>query len=178
MIYVKQGMRGNPVKSWQEILNRLGSKFGLSRKLVTDGIFGSGTKSATVKFQMHLGVTPDGVVGTQTYTALRKRYPYVSTGYLTQGKTAPPVAYARVETVKTYSQSKDPTYVAPNIRPATVRTYTPPTIPRKTPVFRSDSTVKTVKESINPPLVVEEHKSGFGLPLALVAGLLAYLKFS
>jgi peptidoglycan hydrolase-like protein with peptidoglycan-binding domain len=172
MIYVKQGMRGNPVKSWQEILNRVANKIGLTRKLVTDGIFGAGTKNATIKMQIHLGVSPDGVVGTQTYTALRKKYPYISTGYLTQGKYAPPVAYDRVATVPTYSQTKDPTFKMPDLAPPTPK-YTQT---RRTPVFRKDSTVQTVLKE-NTPAPVEK-KAGVGLPLAIGAGLIAYMKFS
>jgi hypothetical protein len=56
---LKKGSRGNEVKELQEFL-------GLS----ADGIFGSGTESAVVKWQSQNGLTADGIVGPATWDAM------------------------------------------------------------------------------------------------------------
>lgn len=58
---IKQGSSGSEVKSLQ---NKLIEKGYLKDK--ADGIFGSKTKAAVIKFQSDNGLTADGIVGTQT----------------------------------------------------------------------------------------------------------------
>lgn len=56
---LKKGTRGNLTKLLQE---KLGIK--------ADGIFGNDTKNAVIKYQKQHGLTPDGVVGTNTWKKL------------------------------------------------------------------------------------------------------------
>lgn len=62
----KKGDRGSDVKAWQTRLNKgtaQGKKFPAG---TADGIFGSGTETATKAFQAYANLTPDGVVGPNT----------------------------------------------------------------------------------------------------------------
>lgn len=56
---LREGDRGDIVKFLQELL-----------KLPADGIFGSGTQAAVIKFQESNGLTADGIVGAMTWDAL------------------------------------------------------------------------------------------------------------
>ena len=71
-IFLKEGDFGTNVELLQSILKKLGF---YSRKI--DGIFGQSTKEAVIKFQKNFGVTPDGIVGENTFARLR---PYIN-GY-------------------------------------------------------------------------------------------------
>ncbi|MDF2548548.1 MAG: hypothetical protein K0R93_3446 [Anaerosolibacter sp.] len=62
---LKLGDRGQDVREVQERLNTLGFDAGLE-----DGIFGESTRQAVMQFQRSKGLTPDGIVGPNTYTAL------------------------------------------------------------------------------------------------------------
>lgn len=62
----KYGSSGNEVRSIQTRLTELGY---FSGKI--DGIFGSQTKNAVVKFQKDYGLTADGIAGSETLKALR-----------------------------------------------------------------------------------------------------------
>lgn len=64
---LKMGCSGDDVKRLQETLNKLGFKCG-----TPDGIFGAKTKTAVMVFQSAYGLKADGIVGTQTRTALQK----------------------------------------------------------------------------------------------------------
>lgn len=64
---LKEGSKGNRVKSLQKALNKLGNK------LVVDGIFGEKTKEAVKKLQKEAKITVDGVYGNNTANALQKR---------------------------------------------------------------------------------------------------------
>jgi peptidoglycan hydrolase-like protein with peptidoglycan-binding domain len=64
IVTVQQGSRGSAVKAAQVELNEYG--YGLT----VDGIFGSGTSSATVAFQRSRGLTADGIIGPNTWLAL------------------------------------------------------------------------------------------------------------
>ena len=57
---IRLGSKGTEVVAWQTDLNTQG--YGL----VTDGIFGSKTETATKDFQAKYGLTADGIVGEQT----------------------------------------------------------------------------------------------------------------
>ncbi len=61
----KIGSRGDEVLAIQQRLNSLG--YG---SIAEDGIFGTGTQSALIKFQRDRGLTPDGIAGAQTLKAL------------------------------------------------------------------------------------------------------------
>ena len=62
----KYGSSGSEVRSIQTRLTELGY---FSGKI--DGIFGSQTKNAVVKFQKDYGLTSDGIAGSETLKALR-----------------------------------------------------------------------------------------------------------
>lgn len=61
----RKGARGNITRLIQERLNSLGYNCGK-----VDGIFGDGTYVAVIAFQEAHGLTPDGVVGQNTWRAL------------------------------------------------------------------------------------------------------------
>jgi peptidoglycan hydrolase-like protein with peptidoglycan-binding domain len=61
---VKMGSRGEDVTSLQNLLN--GQGYGLS----ADGIFGAKTLAAVQDYQRNMGLTVDGIVGTNTWGAL------------------------------------------------------------------------------------------------------------
>ena len=62
---LKQGSRGEDVKTVQEKLKRWGYYTGS-----VDGIYGPATKKAVEYFQRKNGLTADGIVGSKTYAAL------------------------------------------------------------------------------------------------------------
>lgn len=64
---LKVGATGNKVKDIQYKLNIIGYSSG-----IVDGVFGSNTKSAIIKFQKDFGLIGDGIVGKDTYNALDK----------------------------------------------------------------------------------------------------------
>ena len=61
----RRGSRGEEVRQIQTVLK--------DRELYTgniDGIYGSQTEKAVIRFQKHMGLTPDGIAGPQTLSAL------------------------------------------------------------------------------------------------------------
>lgn len=62
---LRQGDSGEEVKTMQRKLRQWGYYDG-----AVDGIFGSGTRRAVIKFQQKNGLTADGIVGEQTAAAL------------------------------------------------------------------------------------------------------------
>lgn len=62
---LRQGAKGSEVKEVQRRLKKWGYYNGS-----VDGVFGSGTRAAVIKFQKKNGLTADGVVGKATYKAL------------------------------------------------------------------------------------------------------------
>lgn len=67
MSVLKKGSEGNEVRTLQRQLNALGYSCGK-----VDGVFGSRTREAVLKFQRAKGLTADGIVGKATWTALLK----------------------------------------------------------------------------------------------------------
>ncbi len=65
---VQEGSHGSQVTAIQQRLQQLGYF-----KATVTGYFGSQTKEAVIRFQQAKGLTPDGVVGTSTETALGGR---------------------------------------------------------------------------------------------------------
>lgn len=66
---LKNGMTGPQVKTLQRLLNALGYSVG---SYGVDGSFGPATVKAVRNFQKAKGLTQDGIVGKQTWTALLK----------------------------------------------------------------------------------------------------------
>ncbi|MDE6254164.1 MAG: peptidoglycan-binding protein [Lachnospiraceae bacterium] len=62
---LKEGSQGYRVKALQYMLN-----YHVNAGLTVDGIFGTGTKNAVIKFQNAKGLSADGIVGTNTWTKL------------------------------------------------------------------------------------------------------------
>lgn len=60
------GMSGNDVMEVQSLLKKLGLNPG-----PVDGMFGLMTQKAVAEFQRRVGLTPDGVIGPQTWNALQ-----------------------------------------------------------------------------------------------------------
>lgn len=67
------GSQGQLVRQLQEMLAGLGFSPGK-----IDGIYGPETKAAVIRLQNAKGVSPDGIVGPQTWVALRGPTPMVA----------------------------------------------------------------------------------------------------
>ncbi|MBW4511539.1 MAG: peptidoglycan-binding protein [Scytonematopsis contorta HA4267-MV1] len=63
---LRQGDSGAAVSELQQLLNAKGIN------ITVDGIFGDLTRAAVVQFQQQNGIVTDGIVGTQTWQALRR----------------------------------------------------------------------------------------------------------
>ncbi|WP_197052067.1 MULTISPECIES: peptidoglycan-binding protein [Kocuria] len=63
---LKQGSTGNDVRALQRSLNAT-----MNANLAVDGNFGAATHTAVINYQKSRGLTADGVVGPQTWTALK-----------------------------------------------------------------------------------------------------------
>ena len=63
---LRQGDSGAAVTKLQQLLNAKGIN------TTVDGIFGDGTRAAVVQFQKQNGIATDGIVGPQTWQALRR----------------------------------------------------------------------------------------------------------
>ncbi|MEU7136077.1 GH25 family lysozyme [Streptomyces sp. NPDC046261] len=61
---VRSGSAGDAVRAAQSLLNAHGAA------LQVDGVFGAGTRDATVSFQRTRNLTPDGIIGPNTWQAL------------------------------------------------------------------------------------------------------------
>ena len=68
---LKVGSRGAVVQDVQKKLVALGYNVGSTG---ADGIFGSATKNAVIKFQGSVGISKDGIVGSQTLAKLNEAY--------------------------------------------------------------------------------------------------------
>jgi peptidoglycan hydrolase-like protein with peptidoglycan-binding domain len=61
---VRRGANGHPVRTLQHLLRAHG------QTVAVDGIFGAKTETAVRAIQQSTGVTPDGIVGSQTWPKL------------------------------------------------------------------------------------------------------------
>jgi len=85
---IRQGSTGECVKALQHGLNLWGVNSGSKKSvpylpLTVDGVFGSKTTSVVKAYQKSKGLTQDGVVGPNTWTA------FLSDCYLTYGGCSP-----------------------------------------------------------------------------------------
>jgi len=71
---LREGMSGDIVRTLQNQLNRIGGSFPLPVINPADGIFGSATMAAVVKFQQTFALTPDGIVGKATWYKIQQIY--------------------------------------------------------------------------------------------------------
>ncbi len=76
---LRQGERGPEIAALQTQLNALGFKDDRGNVLVPDGDFGNSTKQAVVAFQRARHLDDDGIVGKDTFAALRQTAPAVQT---------------------------------------------------------------------------------------------------
>lgn len=67
---LRQGSRGDAVRTLQRYLNDLASAYGALLPVSTDGIFGSQTRNAVLAFQGLFDLTADGIVGPATWNRL------------------------------------------------------------------------------------------------------------
>ena len=70
----KQEMLGQPVRSLQYMLRRLGRRYQFLPELAVDGIFGEETLEAVMLFQREMALPVTGVVDRQTWQAIRERW--------------------------------------------------------------------------------------------------------
>lgn len=71
---LRQGSRGQDVVTLQYLLNVISQYNTDVPAPAQDGIFGSGTRQSVIAFQRSAGLSPDGIVGAQTWQALYNRY--------------------------------------------------------------------------------------------------------
>lgn len=72
------GSSGNSVRTIQEQLNEISNAYPRIPKIAADGIFGDGTENAVRSFQEIFGLTPDGIVGFNTWYKISSIYVAVS----------------------------------------------------------------------------------------------------
>ncbi|WP_026927665.1 NlpC/P60 family protein [Granulicoccus phenolivorans] len=94
---IKQGSRGDVVKSAQCLLNRHGAN------LAVDGVFGPRTEAAVIAFQQaRPGLAVDGVVGQYTWAALKQS----PSGSSTPAPKPPAGEQAKRDQILAYARSK------------------------------------------------------------------------
>ncbi|MBO7161637.1 MAG: peptidoglycan-binding protein [Clostridia bacterium] len=71
---IKNGSKGRNVIYIQNALNAIGGRIPGFTTIRVDGAFGNGTESAVRLFQTYYGLTPDGIVGEQTWNKLTQEY--------------------------------------------------------------------------------------------------------
>ncbi len=71
---LKEGMTGDYIKTLQYYLNIVSYFYPQIPMLAVDGIFGPKTKAAVIAFQEMFGLSPDGIVGRDTWKALSSAY--------------------------------------------------------------------------------------------------------
>ena len=81
---LQEGNTGQNVRQLQYMLQVVSDYISTVPAVTIDGIFGPATQAAVIAYQRHAGLTPDGIVGTNTWQSL---YNQVS-GILSSGETA------------------------------------------------------------------------------------------
>ncbi|MDR2940619.1 MAG: peptidoglycan-binding protein [Clostridiales bacterium] len=71
---IQVGSRGGSVKLMQEYLQFISSFYPSVPWISVDSIFGGGTKNAVMAFQKQFGLTPDGLIGPNTWDMIVKVY--------------------------------------------------------------------------------------------------------
>ncbi len=71
---LRQGSSGQDVVTLQYLLNVAGRYYPAVPAVSQDGIYGSGTRQSVVAFQRQMGLSPDGIVGADTWRALYNVY--------------------------------------------------------------------------------------------------------
>ena len=71
---LQQGSRGTEVQSLQYYLAFIGFFTDSLPEISIDGIFGPATRNAVVAFQKYYGLTPDGIVGRDTWNKIQTVY--------------------------------------------------------------------------------------------------------
>jgi len=94
---LREGASGEAVRTMQIYLNRISGDFFIPNTGRPDGIFGPETTASVIAFQRINNLTPDGVIGRQTwyqitriYTAVKRLAELVSEGERTHIGTTPP----------------------------------------------------------------------------------------
>ena len=105
---IRRGHRGARVKLLQDALNRLGYSCGKA-----DGIFGSGTYNALVRFQSAHGLGTDGVAGMKTLQAIEAALNGGAPGLVTPSPV--PTAVPTAAPVVTATPDVSGTWQAPGI---------------------------------------------------------------
>ncbi len=118
MALLQKGDSGPEVSDLQATLARL-NYFQTS----PTGYFGSTTEAAVMQFQRQQGLTPDGIVGPATQTALRGGYVPVSTGSAGRSDTSTQALQQKLQELGYYQGSIDGIY-GPQTRDAVIRLQT------------------------------------------------------
>lgn len=71
---LRQGDAGEGVRTLQYMLAVLAQFYDVLEMPTIDGVYGAGTAAAVVAYQHFAGLTPDGVVGEQTWNAMYRSY--------------------------------------------------------------------------------------------------------
>lgn len=71
---LSEGMRGDYIRLLQFFLSAIGTYNNALPVIKIDGIFGPATRQAVIDFQNYTGLTPDGIVGQNTWDALLNAY--------------------------------------------------------------------------------------------------------
>ena len=66
---LREGSRGDNVRLMQEYLRTISQRYPIPT-IVADGIFGAATKNAVTAFQRTFGLTPDGIIGKNTWNRI------------------------------------------------------------------------------------------------------------
>ena len=129
---IKQGSKGEAVKSWQNMLNRVGAKIRLQKPLIEDGIFGAATTTATIALQRFVGVPADGKVGPKTLQAYRNNFPMIATNITLPSLSVPYKATAAYKASKANVAAPSQGSLAKQAnKPVSVPTEPPAPAPQK-----------------------------------------------
>lgn len=71
---LRVGSRGAAVQLMQERLNSISIYYPVIPQITADGIFGNATRQAVVAFQQLMGISPDGIIGQQTWELINTVY--------------------------------------------------------------------------------------------------------